>query len=92
MAGKKIDDIIKTGVIDAHKEGLSRKEIAEKFSISHTSVSRIIKAHTPLANQQSETETGKQSERYKKIEAVEKKILQLEKKIDELIANRSAVA
>jgi predicted transcriptional regulator len=88
MAGKKIDDITKIGVIDAHKEGLSRKEIAEKFSISPTSVSRIIKSHTAQKDQKSETVNGKKSDRQKRIEAVEKKILQLEKKIDELIAKR----
>lgn len=88
MAGKKIDDITKAGIIDAHKEGLSRKEIAEKFSISPTSVSRIIKTYTAQNDQKSETVTGKKSGRQKRIEAVEKKILQLEKKIDELIAKR----
>lgn len=88
MAGKKIDDITKTGVIDAHKEGLTRKEIANKFSISPTSVSRIIKEHTPRGYQQSESEIEKESERLKRIEAFEKKIIQLEKKIDELILKK----
>jgi len=85
MPGKKIDDITKTEVINAHKEGLSRKEIAEKFSISPRSAGRIIKAHTPQNDQQSETEAENKPERLIRIEAVEKKILQLEKKIALLI-------
>ena len=42
MTTKKIDDNMKKGIIEGGKEGLTQKEIAEKFGISTSSVSRII--------------------------------------------------
>ena len=86
MARKKIDDSLKKEIVDAHKEGLTQKKIAEKFGISTTSVSRIIKSHASGGSQKKEKEAGKKSERLKKIEVIEKRILQLEKRIDSFIA------
>ena len=86
MAGKKIDDKMKKGIIEASKEGLTQKKIAEKFGISTTSVSRVIKSFNSGKHQLKKKKTGKKSERLKRIEAIEKRILQLEKKIDLLIS------
>lgn len=88
MSRKKIDDNIKKGIVEANKEGLTQKKIAEKFGVSTTSVSRIIKSYTSGKYRQKKKETGKKSERLKRIEAVEKRILQLEKKIDSLITKK----
>jgi len=87
MVRKKIDDLIKKGILDAHKEGLTQKKIAEKFGVSTTSVSRVIKSHAPTEPQQGKKEAGKKSERSKRIEAIEKRIQQLEKKLNLLLAN-----
>jgi hypothetical protein len=86
MAGKKIDDIMKKGIIEASKGGLTQKKIAEKFGISATSVGRIIRSHSSGKYIPREKKSGKKSERSKRIEAIEKRILQLEKKIDSFIA------
>ncbi|MFC1838738.1 helix-turn-helix domain-containing protein [Thermodesulfobacteriota bacterium] len=86
MARKKIDDNIKKGIIGAHKEGLTQKKIAEKFGISTTSVSRIIKSHASGSHQPKGKKSKNKSERLRRIEAVEKRILQLEEKIDSFIA------
>ena len=86
MAQKKIDDKIKKRIIEAGREGLTQKEIAEKFNVSTSSVSRIMKSHAVAKNRQKKKEAGKKSERTKRIEAVEKRILELEKKIDLLVA------
>ena len=86
MAGKKINDSVKKGVLESHKKGLAQKKIAEKFGISTTSVSRIIKSHSSGGHKKKGKKTGKKSERLKRIEAVEKRILRLEKKIESFIA------
>ena len=65
MAGKKINDSVKKGIIDSHKKGLTQKKIADKFGISTTSVSRIIKAHASGDHQKKKKEAGKKSERFK---------------------------
>ena len=88
MARKKIDDSLKKEIIGAHKEGLTQKKIAEKFGISTTSVSRIIKSHASVDDQKKKNETGEKSERLKRIEAVEKRILQLEKRIEAFASNK----
>lgn len=82
MARKKIDDSLKKEIVDAHKEGLTQKKIAEKFGISTTSVSRIIKSHASGSRKQKRKKSKSKSERLQRIEAVEKRILQLEKRLD----------
>ena len=83
MARKRIDDTIKKGVIEAQKKGLTRKKIAEKFGISPTSVSRITKSSIPSDNKPRK-KADKKSERMKRIEALERRLLELEKKIDRI--------
>lgn len=84
MARKKIDDNLKKEIIGAHKEGLTQKKIAEKFGISTTSVSRIIKSHASGSHEPKRKKSKIKSGRLQRIEAVEKRILQLEKRIDSL--------
>ncbi len=83
MVRKKIDESVKQKVIEARASGLSLKKIADQFGISTTSVGRIIKDKGPLEI------AGKQTDRQRRIEAVEKRIAQLEKKILDLEAKQS---
>ncbi len=83
MVRKKIDESVKQKVIEARASGLSPKKIADQFGISTTSVGRIIKDKGPLET------AGKQTDRQRRIEAVEKRIAQLEKKILDLEAKQS---
>ena len=80
MARKKIDETMKQGVINGYKDGVSRKKIAEKFGISLSSVSRIIKEKR-LPPSKETIEPKEKTERQKKIEELERRIAQLEKKI-----------
>ena len=80
MGGKKIDETMKQGVISDHKNGVFRKKIAEKFGISLSSVSRIIKENR-LPPSKETIEPREKTERQKKIEELERRIAQLEKKI-----------
>ncbi|RLB19358.1 MAG: hypothetical protein DRG82_01580, partial [Deltaproteobacteria bacterium] len=47
MAGKKIDEKTRREVRTSYKNGVPKKKIAERFSISVTSVTRIIKEQPP---------------------------------------------
>ncbi len=78
MTRKKIDERIKQEVIEARETGLSLREIADQLGISSTSVGRIIKARGPKET------TRKKTDRRRRIEAIEKRIAELEKKILEL--------
>lgn len=88
MTVKKIDDSIKAQVIDSHNKGFSRKDISEKFGISLTSVGRIINSQIPGPDRESGKKSPGNSERMRKIEDLEKRVLQLEKKIELLIAKK----
>ncbi len=81
MVKKEIDKAIKEKVYTNHSDGVSRKRIAEKYGISSSSVSRIIKSKQTQHNQASISETKGNAERQKKIEDLERRIAQLEKKI-----------
>ena len=84
MGGKRIDESVKRKVREAHGSGLSRKEIAKRFGISPTSVSRIVKetAAGKIPEKAAEpTSSPEQEERDKKIEEIEQRILELEKRI-----------
>lgn len=83
MVRKKIDESVKQKVIEARASGLSLKKIADQFGISTTSVGRIIKDKGHLET------AGKQTDRQRRIEAIEKRIAQLEKKILDLEAKQS---
>ena len=84
MAGKKIDETIKQEVIEAHGHGVSRKEIAEKYGISLSSVSRIVKEEGQENSQEQGIQAEEKTERQKRIEDIERRIAILEKKILEL--------
>jgi len=80
MARKKIDESVKQKVVEARARGLSLKKIADQYGISTTSVSRIIKDKRPLETPK------KKTDRQRRIEALEIRIAELEKKILDLEA------
>lgn len=83
MGGKRIDESVKRKVREAHGSGLSRKEIAKRFGISPTSVSRIVKETSAAKISEKPVEptsAPEQEERDKKIEEIERRILDLEKR------------
>jgi transposase len=81
MAGKKIDDAVKGQVIKDFADGLSKKKIAEKFGISVSSVSRIVKKNPGQDVPKDVFKPAVKTARQKKIEDIERRILLLEKKI-----------
>jgi hypothetical protein len=90
MAGKKIDEMTKQKVREAHAEGLSGNKIAEQFGISPRSVGRIVK-EVGLPNEIKKDPGAKGGpDRQKRIEDLEKRISRLEEKILELEARRSS--
>jgi transposase len=90
MPRKIIDEKIKQDVIKAYENGISRKNIAERFGISLSSVGRIVKKQIPKHNHEKKTETGIKAERQKRIEDLERRIVELEKKILRYEANKKA--
>jgi DNA invertase Pin-like site-specific DNA recombinase len=80
MIKKKIDESVKQKVIEARASGLSLRKIADQFGISPTSVGRIVKEKG-----HGET-TKKKTDRQRRIETLETKIAELEKKIFEVEA------
>jgi uncharacterized protein YjcR len=81
MAGKKIDIAIIEKVVKDHSNGVPRKMIAEKYGISPSSISRIMKSRQTQYVRESIPETKGKTDRQKKIENLERRIVQLEKKI-----------
>ena len=81
MAGKKIDEITRQKIKEAHASGLSMRQIAREFGIGSSSVDRIVKEEGPQNAQNAETEKMGKTERQLKIEALERRIDELEKKI-----------
>lgn len=81
MAGKRIDDITRHKIKEAHARGLSMRQIAREFGIGSSSVDRIVKEEDPQNVQNAETEKMGKTERQLKIEALEKRIDELEKKV-----------
>ena len=88
MPGKKIDEMTKQKVRDAHAKGISRKDIAEQFGISPRSVGRIVKEGSSPNEMKKGTGAVGTSDRQKRIEALEKRISRLEEKILDLEARR----
>ena len=84
MARKRIDETTKQEVINAHAHGVSRKKIAEKFGISLSSVSRIVKAGIQRHSDEKGIDTKGKTERQKRIEDLERRIEILYNKILEL--------
>jgi len=83
MARRKIDESVKQKIVEARASGLSLKKIADQFGISTTSVSRIIKDKGPPKTAE------KKTDRQKRIEALEIRIADLEKKILDLEAKQN---
>ena len=81
MAGKRINDITRQKIKEAHARGLSMRKIAKEFGIGSSSVDRIVKEEGPQNVQNAETEKMAKTERQLKIEALERRIDELEKKI-----------
>lgn len=81
MAGKRIDDITRRKIKEAHASGLSMRKIAREFGIGSSSVDRIVKEEGPQNVQGDEAEKRGKTERQLKIEALEKRIDELEQKI-----------
>ena len=88
MPGKKIDEKIKQDVIKAYENGAPRKKIAEQFGISLSSVGRIIKKKAPKHIYKQKSEPDTKTERQKRIEDLERRIVALEKKILEFEAKK----
>ena len=81
MAGKRIDDITRQKIKEAHASGLSMRQIAREFGIGSSSVDRIVKEEGPQNVQKAETEKMRKTERQLRIEALERRINELEKKV-----------
>jgi len=90
MAGKRIDDITRQKIKEAHARGLSMRKIAKEFGIGSSSVDRIVKEEGPQNVQNAETEKMGKTERQLKIEALERRIDELEKKILGLKAKKKS--
>jgi len=90
MTGKKIDKKTKQEVIEAYENGAPRKDIAEGFGISLSSVGRILKKKVPKHSLEKKTGTVTKTERQKRIEDLEIKIIELEIKILEHEAGKKA--
>jgi transposase len=88
MVRKKIDETTKQEVIKAHASGVSRKKIAEKYGISLSSVSRIVKREGQQHGQEQGIQTKGKTERQKRIDDLERRIAILDKKILELEAQK----
>jgi len=84
MAGKRIDEGTKEKVMEARQGGAARKEIAKRFGISVSSVSRIVK-EKKLEYRNIEFNKREQfMERLKRIENIERRIAEIEAKITAL--------
>jgi IS30 family transposase len=81
MAGKRIDDTTRQKIKEAHASGLSMRTIAREFGIGSSSVDRIVKEGDLQNGKRGKTEEMPKTERQLKIEALEKRIDELEKKI-----------
>jgi transposase len=90
MPRKQIDEKTKQGVIKAYGSGVPRKKIAERFGISPSSVTRIVKKKLPTHGHGKKMGSNAKTERQKKIEELERRIAELEKKILEFEAKRKA--
>jgi transposase-like protein len=90
MAGKRIDDITRQKIKEAHASGLSMRKIAREFGIGSSSVDRIVKEEGPQNVQNAETKRTGKTERLLRIEALERRIDELEKKILKLKAKKKS--
>ena len=80
---KRIPERVRREVVKAYDEGLSKKRIADRFGISSSSVTRIVKekgSSNPEGGNDSPAQTDSPEVR-KKIAEVERRIEALERKI-----------
>ena len=90
MARKMIEKTTKKKVMEEYSNGVSRKKIAEKYGISLSSVARIIQQKSSQQGQEKTIKTEVATERQKRIEALEIRIAELEKKILEAEAKKKS--
>lgn len=90
MPRKKIDEKTKQDVILAYENGISRREIAERFGISLSSVGRIIKEKVPKQSPEKKNAPDTKTARQKKIEDLERRIAELERAVLEFEAKKKA--
>jgi hypothetical protein len=81
MAGKKIDEKTRMKVRESFRKGIPKGKIAETFSISVTSVNRIIREKTAAERQEAEPKQKKDDLFKRKIADIERRIEELEEKI-----------
>lgn len=86
MPRTRISDEIRQKVIEAGANGLSPRELAEKFGISISSVRRILKEKHTKSTSDGMSKNKAQTERQRKIKDIERRIAELEEKI--LVADR----
>ena len=84
MAIKKINETIRQKVIEAHTSGLPLRKIAKEYEVSLSSVHRIVKEKGTQKVQKKITKKMSKTERLRRIEKLEKRIAELEKKILDL--------
>jgi DNA invertase Pin-like site-specific DNA recombinase len=90
MPRAKIDEKTKQDVIKAYETGITRREIAERFGISLSSVGRIVKKQVSEPSHTTKTQRDTKMERQKRIEDLEKRIAEVEKKILAFEAKKKA--
>ena len=81
MPGKRIDEALRNKIVEAYIKGLSMRAIAKEFGVGLASVSRIVKEKSLQKGQEKAASEKGKTERQKKIEALEKRINELEAKI-----------
>jgi len=86
MPGKKIDEALRKKIVKAYGKGLSMRAIAKEFGVGLASVSRIVKEKGLQKGQEKVVPGKAKTERQRRIEALEKRINELEAKILRLSA------
>ena len=81
MARRKIDETTRQKVIKAHKSGKSMRTIAKEFDVGLASVHRIVKDKELQKSPKKAAAKKVDTERQKRIQALEERIAELEKKI-----------
>lgn len=84
MARKKINETTRQKVIKAHANGQSMRKIAKEFGVGLASVHRIVKEKELQKGQKKGAKKKVNIERQKRIQALEDRIAELEKKITKL--------
>ena len=88
MPGKKIDEMVRQKIVEAHGRGLSMRTIAKEFGVGLSSVSRIVKETGTQKGQKEVALSKEKTERQKRVEELERRINELEAKILRLEAEK----